>query len=180
MGPLGIPDWGKTLLLETPVLETLIRGSLTYLALFLLLRVAHRREAGAMGVTDLLVLVLIADAAQNAMAGEYTTVADGVLLVAVILFWAWVLDWLAFRSRRLERFINPPKVTVVRDGRMHRRNMRSELITEEELMTELREQGVEDLADVRRAYVEYDGKVSVLRRENGGTGQRSEDGRPAV
>lgn len=175
MGPFSAPDWGKTLMIETPVLETVVRGSLTYLALFVLLRVAHRREAGAMGVADLLVLVLIADAAQNAMAGGYTTIADGVLLVAVILFWAWLLDWLAFRSRLMEHFINPPKVTVVLDGRMHRRNMRRELITEDELMTELRQQGVEDIADVRRAYVEYDGKVSVLRREGGDTRPAPDD-----
>ncbi len=61
-------DWAKTFLPNTPLLEIFLRGSLTYLALFFLLRIVLKRESGGMGVTDLLVIVLIADAAQNAMA----------------------------------------------------------------------------------------------------------------
>jgi uncharacterized membrane protein YcaP (DUF421 family) len=53
-----------------------------------------------MGITDLLVIVLIADAAQNGMAGEYRSLTDGLLLVATIVAWSYALNWLAFRFRR--------------------------------------------------------------------------------
>lgn len=155
-------DWTRVLAPETPWLEILLRGSLTYLALFALLRILLKREAAALGVTDLLVVVLIADAAQNAMADDYHSIADGVLLVAVVVFWAWFLDFLAFHSLTVQRLVIPPKVALVRDGKLLLKNMRRELVTREELATMLREHGIADLAQVRVAYLEPDGQLSVL------------------
>jgi uncharacterized membrane protein YcaP (DUF421 family) len=120
------------------------------------------------------VVVLIADAAQNAMADDYRSVPDGVLLVAVILFWAWFLDWLSFRSPRLERLLKPGKLPLVRDGRRLRQNMAKELITEEELDTQLRLQGIEDVARVKVAYMESDGRISVITTDGNAEG-RSQD-----
>src|SRR3954451_9354077 len=62
------------------------RGTLIYLCLFLLLRLVLKRQAAGVAITDLLVIVLIADAAHNAMADIYRSVSDGVFLVAVIVF----------------------------------------------------------------------------------------------
>src|SRR4051794_24523835 len=94
-------DWSRMLTFETPLLEIFLRGTLTYLALFALLRlVLKRQQGGMMGVTDLLVIVLIADAAQNAMADDYTSVPDGVLLVVTIVGWSYALDWLGYRFPR--------------------------------------------------------------------------------
>ena len=60
--------------------------------MFALLRFVLKREAGTLAITDLLVVVLIADAAQNAMADDYRSVPDGLLLVATIVFWSYALD----------------------------------------------------------------------------------------
>jgi uncharacterized membrane protein YcaP (DUF421 family) len=167
MGAFGPVDWGTVFVPKTPLLEIVVRGTLVYLALFAMLRLVLKRQSGAIGVSDLLVVVLIADAAQNAMAGDYKSVPDGVLLVAVIIFWSYALDWLGHRYPRVGRFLHPPPLLLVEDGRMHRRNMRAELITPEELMSQLREQGVEHLARVKRAYMEGDGKLSVVTRDGG-------------
>src|SRR5262245_18723861 len=96
-------------------------------------------------MADLLVVVLIADAAQNAMSANYVSVPDGILLVATIVSWSYCLDWLGCRFPRLQRFLRPPPLPLVRDGRLLRHNLRRELVSEEELMSQLREQGVEDL-----------------------------------
>lgn len=72
-------------------------ASVLHVSLFALLRFVLRREAGSLGITDLLVIVLVADAAQNGMAGEYRSVTDGLLLAATIVGWSHVLNWLAFR-----------------------------------------------------------------------------------
>ncbi|HEY7909583.1 MAG TPA: hypothetical protein VIC60_11945, partial [Thermomicrobiales bacterium] len=74
-------DWQKMFALDTPLLEIVIRGTIIYLALFTLLRFVVKREVGTVGIADLLVIVVIADAAQNAMAGTYTSITDGVLLI---------------------------------------------------------------------------------------------------
>src|SRR3954447_9496651 len=101
---------------DTSLLEIFIRGTLVYLTLFVILRVVLKRQRGGVGFTDILVIVLIADAAQNSMAGDYTSVPDGVLLVAVIVGWAYSLDWLAYRLPLVARFVHPPSVPLVRGG----------------------------------------------------------------
>lgn len=155
-------DWGKVLTPGIPPLEIFLRGSLTYLALFLMLRFVLKRESSNLGVTDLLVIVLIADAAQNAMAGGYTSVPDGLMLVGTIIFWSWFLEWLSYRFPLFERLVHPSPLPLVKEGRLLRRNMRRELVTKSELMSQLREQGVASLADVKLACMEGDGSISVV------------------
>jgi uncharacterized membrane protein YcaP (DUF421 family) len=118
-------------------------------------------------VTDLLVVVLVADAAQNGMTAEYTSITEGLVLIGTIIFWSYALNWLGFKSRWIGRLVHPPPLELVRDGRILRRNMEKELIQEDELMSQLRQQGVDDIADVKRAYIEGDGHISVVTRTPG-------------
>lgn len=158
-------DWHAVLAPDTPPLEIFVRGSLVYIALFALLRVVLKRQSGTLGVGDLLVIVLIADASQNAMAGDYTSVPDGVLLVATIVGWSYAIDWLGYHVPPLQRLLFPPPLLLVKDGHMLRRHMRQELITEGELMAQLRMQGVERIDEVKRAFMEGDGRISVVTYE---------------
>jgi uncharacterized membrane protein YcaP (DUF421 family) len=154
----------------TPVLEIILRGTIMYLALFLLLRFVLKREAGTIGITDLLVVVLIADAAQNAMADDYKSVTDGLILVGTIVFWAYFLNWLGYHSPLFRNLVVPPPLALVRDGQVLPQNLRKELLTHDELLSQLRLQGVENLEDVEKAYMEPDGRISVIKR-NGGEAQ---------
>jgi uncharacterized membrane protein YcaP (DUF421 family) len=147
-------DWKNTFLPQTPPFEIVLRGTVVYLALFFLLRVVLKRQSGTTGVTDLLVIVLIADAAQNAMANDYKSLPDGLLLVGTIVAWSFLLDWIAFHF--------PRSLPLVKDGVMLRRNMRRELITEDDLLAQLRQQGIEDLSGVKAVYMEGDGQFSVI------------------
>ena len=104
----------------------------------MLLRI-FRRQAGALGLSDLLVVVLIADAAQNAMASEYKSITEGAILVGTIFFWDYFLDWLGFRIPFLRRLLRPRALLLIENGRLLRRNMRQEMITAEELMGQLRQ-----------------------------------------
>jgi len=155
-------DWQALFSFSVAPLELVVRGSAIYWFLFAIFRVVLRRDVGAIGVADILLLVLVADAAQNAMAGEYRSISDGIVLVSTIIGWNVVLDWLAFRFPAARRVIEPPALPLVRDGRILHRNLRREFITVEDLRAKLREQGVEDLAQVRTACLESDGEVSVV------------------
>jgi uncharacterized membrane protein YcaP (DUF421 family) len=166
-------DWANIFNPQTPVVEIVVRGSVMYLALFALLRLVLKREAGAIGITDLLVVVLLADAAQNALADDYRSIPDGLILVGTIVFWAWALNWLGYRVPLVQRLVHPPPLPLIRDGRMLRRNMEKELITEGELMSQLRQQGVGDVEDVAAAYIEGDGRISVV--ERGGSHRGAQD-----
>jgi uncharacterized membrane protein YcaP (DUF421 family) len=158
-------DWRGTLVPDTPLLEIFIRGTVVYFALFTLLRVVLKRQRGGVAFTDLLVIVLIADAAQNAMAGDYRSVPDGMLLVGVIVGWAYSLDWLGYRVPLIQRFVHPEGVHLVRNGRLLRKNLAKENFTLEELQSQLRIQGVEDLEEVDEVLLEGDGQLSVVRKD---------------
>jgi uncharacterized membrane protein YcaP (DUF421 family) len=156
-------DIGAALTPDVSIFETIVRGIVTYLSIFILLRVVLRGKTSAVTVGDLLVLVLIADAAQNAMAAQYNSLTNGIVLVATIVLCSFAIDWLAFRFPRLQRFVHPDRKPLVIDGRIVRRTLIEELMTEEELMTQLRLNGVEDLPDVKAAYLEGNGEVSVIK-----------------
>jgi uncharacterized membrane protein YcaP (DUF421 family) len=158
-------DWHDMLVPDTSILEIFIRGTLVYLALFALLRVVLKRQRGGVAFTDLLVIVLIADAAQNAMAGDYTSVPDGLLLILVIVGWAYSLDWLGYRVPLIQRFVHPKGVYLVRAGRLVRENLRKENVTDDELWSQLRSQGVDELDEVDEVILEGDGQLSVVRKD---------------
>ncbi|MEN3292061.1 MAG: hypothetical protein V7642_1314 [Burkholderiales bacterium] len=164
MGSFFSIDWGEVFGFSVPVFETIIRGTAVYWFLFFIFRFVVRRDVGAVGIADILILVIVADAAQNAMAGEYTSVSDGILLVSTLIGWNLLLDWLSFRSESFRRFAEPPPLKLVRNGRMLTRNMRKELITEDELWSKLRQAGVESLDQVKEACIETDGQISVIKR----------------
>jgi uncharacterized membrane protein YcaP (DUF421 family) len=152
---------------HVPVPELVLRGTLVYWLLFCIFRFVLRRDIGAVGIADILLLVVVADAAQNAMSGGYETFAEGAILVLTIVAWNWLLDFLSFHSSLVRRFATPSRLTLIRAGVLQRRNMRREYITLEELQQKLREQGIEQLADVKAAYLEGDGQISVIRNGAG-------------
>ncbi len=147
----------------TSPIEIVIRGTAVYWFLFLIFRFVLRRDIGSVTIADVLVLILIADASQNAMAGEYRTLSEGALLISTIVARNYALDWASFRWPWLSRLISPPPLLLVRHGRVLQRNLQQELITTDELLSKLRSQGVEDVSKVRKAYMEPDGSISVLK-----------------
>lgn len=159
-------DWAGMFSPGTPILEIFIRGTIMYLGIFLILRVIGKRDAGSFSITDLLVIVMLADAAQNGMAGDYKSITDGLLLVLTIIFWSFFLDWLGYHFPVIERIVHPSEILLVDNGKMLHRNLRKELITKDELYSMIREQGVEDLNQVDKVFLEGDGQISVITREN--------------
>jgi len=160
---MTMPDIASLLELSMNPLELIVRGSLMYWFLFLLFRFVLRRDVGSIAIADVLLLVLIADASQNAMAGGYETVSDGIVLVLTIAGWNWLFDYLAFRFIWIRRMLEAKPLTLVVDGKVNRRNMRKEMISQEELMSTLREKGIEKLEQVKRATMESDGEISVVK-----------------
>jgi uncharacterized membrane protein YcaP (DUF421 family) len=158
-------DWREALLFTISPLEIVVRGTLMYWALFLLFRFVARRDVGSLGIADLLVIVIVADAAQNGMAGRAESVADAVLLVVTLIAWNRLIDLLSFHFAAFQRFAAPRKVLLVRNGTKLRDNMRRESITDEELEAKYREEGLDSLDKVKALYLEADGKVSVIKKK---------------
>ena len=157
-------DWREMFVPSSSLLELVIRGSTMYLLILAGFRI-FRRDAGSLSVSDLLVVVLIADAAQNGMAGEYRSLTEGVVIVATIFAWNYTLDWLAYRSRFVYWLLHPPSLPLIRNGVLQHRNLRSQLITRNDLMEQLREQGIDDVRHVKSCFLEGDGRMSVIRED---------------
>ena len=143
-------------------LELVVRGAVVYVGLVLVMRFILRRDLGQLGVADMLFIVLIADASQNGMAGEYRSLADCAVLLGTLAACNLTLDWATYRFSAMQRLMEAPTVELIRDGRMLRRNLRREWVTVDELMGKLRERGIADVADVKLAVLESDGQFSVL------------------
>lgn len=153
--------------------ELVLRGTIVYVGLILVVRFVLRRDVGAMGTADLLFVVLVADAAQNAMAGEYRTIADGAVLLGTLVAWNVALDGLAYHWPPFARLIEAPARPLVKDGKILRQNLRKDWVTVDELTSKLRQQGIDDLALVRVATLEPDGELSVIRVNESATASHS-------
>jgi len=147
-------------------LELMLRGSLMYWFLFVVFRFIIRRDVGSLGISDFLFVVILGDAAQNSMIGGATSATDGMVLVATLVFWSFMLDFMSFRFPVIQRFTAAQRLCLVRDGKMLRRNMRREFITDQELNAKIRQQGVEDITEVKRMYLEADGEMSLIKQES--------------
>jgi len=157
-------DWNGVFVPSLGLAEVVLRGTVMYIGLFLIMRFMGRRQAGQFGPADLLVIVMIADAAQNGLGKDYQSVTEGLLLVTTIVAWEYAIDWLHFRYPVLRPLLRPPSLTLVKDGKLDDVAMRKEMLTAEELGSQLRQQQVSDIADVVLAKLEGDGRLSVLKR----------------
>jgi uncharacterized membrane protein YcaP (DUF421 family) len=172
-------DWQAVFVPTESILEIVLRGTIMYLVIFALLRI-YRRQAGSFSIADLIVIVVIADAAQNGMAGDSKSVTEAILLICTIIFWDFFLDWLGSKSKFIERILEPQALPMIVDGRLIRQNMKSEMITYDELMSQMRQQGIENIGDVKKACLESDGHFSFIKKEEGGAEQSNPEDKKAV
>lgn len=173
-------DWASVFLPSAPIMELLVRGTVTFLVLILLLRLVGQREAGGLGMTDLLVVVLVADAASAGLTGDSESIGDGLILVGTILIWSVLLDAVTYRWPTVGRVIKAGAEPLIRDGELNRRVMRRELMNRDEVLSQLRLHGLTHESEVHRAYVEPNGMVSVIPRQDGQDAEDEEtEGPPA-
>jgi uncharacterized membrane protein YcaP (DUF421 family) len=142
--------------------------------MYALLRV-FRRQAGTVGIADLLVIVVIADAAQNGMAGDSRSITEALILITTIVLWDWFFDWLGFSSRFWGRILEPQPLLLIENGRIIRKHLDQELIKEEDLLSQLREQGISEIGSVRKCFLESNGHFSVLTEVKGARKPKGND-----
>ena len=150
---------------EIPLGEKILRSLIVYLFLLLVFRLLGKRQVGQLTPFDLIVLLMISNVLQNAMIGPDNSVTGGLLGASTVLGVNWMIGRLAFVSRRFERAVEGDPVLVVHHGKVIESNLRRENFSREELLSNLRSQGVFDVGEVKAAVLETSGKLSVLRYE---------------
>jgi uncharacterized membrane protein YcaP (DUF421 family) len=150
------------IVLQVPAWEIAIRTAVIYLVILVGLRLAGKREVGQLTVLDLVVLLLISNAVQNAMLGPDTSLIGGIIAVVVLLTMSVLLSQLRLRSQRLRRLVLGAPTVLILHGETIPDHMRREGLDEDTLQAALREHGVADVKDVEMAVLEVDGSISVV------------------
>lgn len=141
------------------------RTGFIFLALLLGLRLTGKRQVGQMTPFDLLVLLLLANAVQNAMTGPDTSLAGGLVAAATLFILNMIIAWSVRRSAKAEQMIEGTPTILVRHGKIVNPNLAREGITKDDLLRSLREHGVDTVEEVRSAILEVDGTVSVIKED---------------
>lgn len=148
--------------LAVPAWNIALRAAVIYVVVLIGLRLAGKREIGQMTVFDLVVLLLLANAVQNAMVGPDTSLAGGILAAAVLLVLNAAVARLRLRWPRLRRMVEGSPTLLVLRGEIIAANLQRERLDQETLEAALREHGIAELSDVEMAVLEIDGSISVM------------------
>ena len=138
------------------------RTALVYIGLVLGLRLMGKRELGQMTVFDLVVILLIANAVQNAMVGQDVSLQGGLVAAAVLLVVNRLVAEARLRSPLVSRLFEGQPTVLVERGRLLSAHIHRQGLSEEDLWMALREHGIDRLEDVQLAVLETDGSISIV------------------
>jgi len=148
------------------LLNIAVRSTVIYFALLVGIRLTGRRSLGQLALFDLVLLLIIANAVQNAMVGPDTSLVGGLVAAGTLLFWHQVIDRVRRGSRGISKFIAGEGIMLINEGKVLEEHCRRAGITRDDLLQALREHGVGRPDDVRLAVLEPDGMISVIRYDD--------------
>jgi uncharacterized membrane protein YcaP (DUF421 family) len=147
--------------------ERAVRAIVVYVFLLLLFRIFGRRELGQLTGFDIIVLLTISNIVQNSMIGNDNSVTGGMIGAAVLLVANLTLAYIVFRSRRAERLVEGRPKILIHDGRRLDPAIRTEMLTERDLLAAIHREGLEDFTQVHLAIAEPNGMISIIPRSKG-------------
>lgn len=142
-----------------------LRAGVVYIMVLVLLRVSGKRQLGQMTPFDLVLLLLISNAVQNAMNGGDNSITAGALLAGTLIGADLLVSWLTRRSRKVENLVEGKAELLVHNGHVCDDALRKADLTPHDLMAALREHDCASVAEVHAAILETDGRISVLTRK---------------
>jgi uncharacterized membrane protein YcaP (DUF421 family) len=140
------------------------RAAIVYVAILVGLRLMGKRELGQMTVFDLVVVLLLANAVQNAMVGADTSVQGGLVAAFVLLALNRLVAAARLHSGVWGRLVEGSPTVLVQEGHVLDAAVRKEGLERAQIEMAMREHGVADFSDVRLAVMETDGSISIVPR----------------
>ncbi|MFC6840581.1 DUF421 domain-containing protein [Xanthomonas theicola] len=148
--------------LSMPWWEFILRAVLVYVAVLTMVRVSGKRAMGQLTPFDMLLIVLLGNAVQNALLGKDTSLGGGLLLAATLIALNFGVGLVASRSRRIERLIEGEPVVLARDGHVFGQVLRRELVSNADFEAAMRQQGCPGIDNLRLALLETNGHITIL------------------
>ena len=146
------------------LLAVALRATIVYAFLLVVIRLLGKRSVGIHAAFDLVVAIILADLASEAITGG-VPLSYALFAVALVAGWHYVGRLLHYQSPRLQRWLGGGPTVIIRDGQLMPHALQAERLSAEELWSLLRHHGIEQLTEVRLACVEPSGQLSIIRQE---------------
>lgn len=147
-----------------PCWQFVLRAVIVYIFILVLLRLGGKRQIGQMGAGEFVAILLISNAVQNSMNGGDNSITGGLILALVIIVLSMFIEYITFRSKKLENLIQGTPTLLVHNGKMIMPHLKKERLSPRELRMLLRQQGIYELDDVFSAILESDGYISIIKK----------------
>ena len=151
--------------LAMPWWEFILRAVVVYVVVLGMVRLSGKRALGQITPFDVLLIVLLGNAVQNALLGKDTSLGGGLLLAATLISLNYGVGWLSQRSRRIETLVEGEPVLIARDGEVLASVLKRELVTRADLEAAMRQQGCTHISEVSMALLEINGHITIVPRQ---------------
>lgn len=147
---------------NNPYLHVILSSLAVYIFITLAIRIFGKKEISQLTVIDLVFVLLISNAVQNAMVGSDTSLEGGILAALTLFTVNYIFKYLLFRFKGLNHILEGDPVILISEGKVKDKNLRKVRITTDELIEAIHEHGVSSIRDVNLAILEMDGKISII------------------
>lgn len=148
--------------LQNNYLQVILRSIAVYLFIVIAIRIFGKKELAQLSVIDLVFILLISNAVQNAMVGPDTTLLGGLVAAGALFITNFILKRVLYKNKKLNEFVEGKAVLLIYRGEVQEHNLQHAEISMEELEAAVREHGVQDIQKVDLAMLEADGNISVI------------------
>jgi uncharacterized membrane protein YcaP (DUF421 family) len=149
-------------------METVIRITVIYFFLLLAMRLMGKREFGQLSPHEFVILLIIPEIVSTALNQNDTTLTNALVGTCTILALVFLTSTLTHRFRRVEALVADSASVLVLNGAYLEDTMNRERVTPEEVMTEARKSGLDQITKIKFAVLEPDGKISIVPKEGEG------------
>jgi uncharacterized membrane protein YcaP (DUF421 family) len=146
-------------------MDLVLRTTFVFFLMFLVTRAVGRRELSSMEPFDLILLVVMGDFVQQAVAQSDYSLTGATIVIVTLGLLTVATAWLSFRVKRLRPVLEGEPIVIIADGRLIERNLRAQRMTTEEVAAEARLQRIGSLEEIRWGVLESNGRMSFLTRE---------------
>jgi uncharacterized membrane protein YcaP (DUF421 family) len=146
-------------------INIILRSLAVYVFIILAIRLFGKKELSQLSITDLVLILLISNAVQNAMVGPDSSLSGGLVAALTLFVLNYLIKIVSFKSKLFSKFLEGEPVMLVYKGFIKHKNLQNQKITVEEIEAVAREHGVKSIKDAELIMLEKDGSISVITKE---------------
>jgi len=149
-----------------PLLRIIIVGSLSYISLIFLLRVAGKRSLAQLNAFDLVVTIALGSTFGRLMTAQRVSLAESITAFLTLILSQYIVSWLTVHSARFKNLMTADPCLLYFRGDFISKTMKAQRVTQAQLVAAVRSQGMDSLQNVEAIVMESSGRITVIRQES--------------